>query len=157
MRIAAGVLLIIVAIMNLFTAMGYTAGGAAGGALVEAAELNVQTIKKMPNAKKADIEAADKALADLKSAADTAGGLVGFGIFLFVLVGLQIAGAVVLFRSKAAKFAMVVAVLTVVGELGGFAFGMPFNIMKIPGLLAAVFAFLGAKSYADNAGGAAEA
>lgn len=161
MRIAAGVLLILVAILNLIAAMAFTAGGAAGAATIEAAtelqQSNIDTLKKA-GAKPEEIEKAQKALDEIKGQGDKSmGGFMGWGIFLFVLCGLQIAGAVVLFRSKAAKFALVVGALTIVGELGGtLGMGVPFGAMNIFGIVTGVLALLSAKGYMDG-GGAAEA
>lgn len=151
MRIAAGVLLIIVGIVNGIAGAGYATMGAGGElakqALAEAAK-NQDTSKMTPEAK-AQME---KAQADIKKATEDApstGGLAFFGIFLIVMLALQIAGAVTLFMQKAAKFIMVVAILGLVAELGGvLAFGMPFGITNILGIVASVLAFLAARGIA---------
>lgn len=150
MRIAAGVLLIIVGIMNGLAGMGYAAAGGGGELAKQAAAeavKNADTSKMTPE-QKAQF---DKAQADLKKATDatSTGGMAIFGIFLIVMLALQIAGAVTLFMQKAAKFIMVVAILGIVAELGGvLAFSVPFGITNILGLVASVLAFLAARGIA---------
>lgn len=157
MRIAAGVLLIIVGIINGMAGMGYAAAGGGGElakkAAAEAAK-NTDTSKMNAEQKKQW----EKMQADMKKAtaeAPSTGGLAIFGIFLLVMLALQIAGAVTLFMQKAAKFVFVVAILGLVAELGGvIAFGVPFGVTNILGIVASVLAFLGAKSYAGGAAAA---
>lgn len=152
MRIAAGVLLIIVGIMNGLAGMGYAAAGGGGELAVKAAEEAVKTATT-PEAKK-QAEANLKTIKEGTGEAKT-GGMAIFGIFLIVMLGLQIAGAVCLFTQKAAKFVLIVAVLGLVAEFGGLAFGVKFGITNILGIVAAVLAFLGAKSYMAGGGAAA--
>ena len=141
--------MIIVGIMNGLAGMGYAAAGGAGELAKEAAAqaaANTDT-SKMNAEQKAQVE---KAQADIKKATGDAntGGMAIFGIFLIVMLALQIAGAVTLFMQKAAKFIMVVAVLGLVAELGGMAFGVPFGITNILGIVASILAFLAARSIA---------
>jgi hypothetical protein len=148
MRIAAGVLLILVAVIDLVAGLGYVvAGGAAGiaakssgGSLTEAYDTEVRRQGK-------EMSAEDKAQAAkvLNTVTTNAGLLAGFGAFLLVVVGLSIAGAVQLFRGKGAMFVMVAAVLVVAAEIIS-AVILKFGFRNVPGLVAAVFAFIGARS-----------
>ena len=86
-----------------------------------------------------------KAAKVLTTVTTSAGLIAGFGAFLLVVVGISIAGAVQLFRSKGAKFVMVAAALVVVAEIiGAVIWG--FGFRNVPGLVAAVFALVGARS-----------
>lgn len=144
--------MIIVGIMNGLAGMGYAAaGGGAELAKTAAAEAakNADTSKMNAEQKKA----LEKAKADMAKATSevNTGGMAIFGIFLLVMLALQIAGAVTLFMQKAAKFVFVVAILGLVAEFGGLAFGVAFGVTNILGIVASVLAFLGAKSYAGGA------
>jgi hypothetical protein len=69
---------------------------------------------------------------------------MGFGVFLLVTVGTSIAGAVCLFRRKAAKFIIVAAALALAAEvIASLIIG--FGIGKILGLAGGVLAILGAR------------
>ncbi len=146
MRIAAGVLLIVVAVIDLVAGLGYVvAGGAVGMASKSGASLP-QAYDVEARRQGKEISAEEKARAEqvLNKVAANAGRLAGFGAFLLVVVGLSIAGAVQLFRSKGAKFVMVAAALVVVGEIIG-AVILGFGFRNVPGLVAAVFAVIGAR------------
>lgn len=148
MRIAAGVLIIITAVMNLIAGAGYGLAGGAGAAAnegIEQAQADKAATAQMTDADKAAMEEA-------KKLTENAGMIAIFGIFLLVLGGLQIAGGVVLFIQKAATFALVVGVLGILGELGGI-FLTAFGITNILGLVASVLVILSSKSY--SSGGAA--
>jgi hypothetical protein len=154
MRIAGGVLLIIVAVINLAVGIGYLTGGAiAGGAgklgasMTQLAEENARKSgREMSAEEKAQIAQSQAQLAQLsEQAGSKAGMLMGFGAFLLITVGTSIAGAVQLFRRKGATFIMVAAVLVLVAEIIG-AVVLKFGVMNIPGIVAAVLAFLGARS-----------
>jgi hypothetical protein len=138
MRIAAGVILIIAAIVNIIGGAGYVLGGAvtstAGHVGSEAAKESAKEGVKDKELEKAS----DKAK-------KTGGAWMAFGLFLFVLVGLQIAGAVVLFMSKAKIFVFIVAGLSILAEIigmvnVGFVFWQLFGLAG--GILAGVAAVL---------------
>ena len=157
MRIAAGIVLIVAALFNGCAGSGYVLGGAVvGGAgkLGSAlqAEANKQATTGQMSAK--DKAEFDKAMGDLKGAsgkAEAAGGaFMIFGLFLWVLLGLQIAGAVVLFMGKAKNFAMVVGALTGLAEIVGMVL-IGFHLWAILGLAAAALTILAARSYAQSA------
>jgi hypothetical protein len=149
MRIAAGVLLIIAAIMNGIAGLGYvTAGGASAVVGAAAEEANKQAAAE-GKASEADL----KAVADAADKATAAGGgLMLFGIFLVAMLGLQIAGGVVLFMQKAATFAMVVGVLGIIAEVAGIAL-TAFGVTNILGLVASGLAILASRGYAKNKAG----
>ena len=138
MRIAAGILLIIVALVNVFAALGYLAGGAvvSGGEGLSQAmqEAAAQQGNGMTAEQQAEI---DNAMAE----APSGGGMLALGAFLAILAILQIVGAVQSFRAKGAMLVMVVGGLTILGEIWGIAVA-GFGIMNLPGLLAGVLAIL---------------
>src|ERR1051325_3526333 len=121
MRIAAGNVLIIAAVINVFAALGYLGGGAlssAGGTSALSKELQEEANKsgqQVPAARAA-------AMAKSKQAPDnTPSGnvLMGFGAFLVLTIATSIEGALCLFRGKAAKFIIVAALLAAGAEIGG--------------------------------------
>jgi hypothetical protein len=145
MRIAAGIILIIAAVINIVAALGYLGGGAlssAGGASALSKALQEESAK---SANTADTSAA---LAKLQQATDNAPSgkaLMGFGAFLLVTVVTSIAGAVCLFRSKAAKFVIVASGLALAAEvIGSLIIG--FGPGKILGLVGGILGILGARS-----------
>jgi len=159
MRVAGGVILIISAVINLFAALGYFAIGgtaklAAGGSGVF--EKAVADAQKQQGR---EMTAQDKeAMAQLDAAAGKAsagaGALMGFGVFLLVTVGTSIAGAVCLFRSKAAKFIIAASALAILAEvMSSVIFGMMLGAgvgaaklaFSAMGLLGGIFGFLGAR------------
>ncbi len=141
MRIAAGVLLIIVAVLNLFAGFTYLAGGAlVGGATAVGADMA------------AEANAANQAeVAEAVNQGFLAGGALGlFGIFLLVLTGLLITAAVFLFRSTKAKFIFVVAALAILGELIGAYLTSDLGITNIFGLVAGALAFYAATTIGNT-------
>lgn len=151
MRIAGGVLLIIVAVINLVVGLGYLTGGALVGGGSKLAASVAQMAEEEARKSGKPLSAEQKAnLAQLNDATSKAGvpsasTMMGLGGYLLVVVGISIAAAVQLFRRKGAKFIMVAAILVAAAEVLG-ALMSSFGAMNIPGLLAAVFAFLGARS-----------
>jgi hypothetical protein len=159
MRIAAGVLLILAGVFNGCAGTGYAFGGAAGAAAVEGAgALSKAMMEEAAKEGNADAKAAAEAMAEVNANANdakaAAGGMMIFGFFLLVMLGLQIAGGVVLFMSKAAKFVLVVGALGILAELGGMAFGVPFGLTNIIGIVGSVLAIMASKAYADGGGAA---
>src|SRR5437867_12051680 len=109
MRIAAGIVLIVAALINGCAGVGYAGVGAGASMLGKAgtslsAEMEKAAAQQggqgMSAKDKADLE---KATSKLQAAG---GGLMVFGIFLFVMLGLQIGAAVVLFMQKAKGFVL---------------------------------------------------
>jgi hypothetical protein len=156
MRIAAGIILIIAAVVNLIAGFGYLAGGAViGGAGKLSAMVEEQQKKQgqqMTDEQKKQFEQLDKASSQLGV---SPGSMMGLGIFLLVTVGTSIAGAVCLFRGKAAKFVMIASGLALLAEVLTIAI-IKFGAGNILGLLGGVMGILGARSImAKNAAPAA--
>jgi len=159
MRVAGGVILIISAVINLFAALSYFALGgtaklAAGGSGVleqAMADAQKQQGREMTAEEK---ETMAKLNAAAGKASAGAGALMGFGLFLLVTVGTSIAGAVCLFRSKAAKFIIAASALAILAEvmssvIFGFMLGAAVGAAKLAfsamGLLGGIFGLLGAR------------
>ncbi len=142
MKIAAGVILIIAAVFNIVAGAGYVLGGGAATVVGVAAE-------------RAGHTSADKHAAELSSHAASqakkgGGMLLLLGLFLWVLVGLQITGAVFLFLSKHKTFIFIVAALSILGEIFGISL-ISFGWTNIFGLLGGILAFIGATSVGKGA------
>jgi hypothetical protein len=147
MRIAAGIVLIIAAIINIVAALGYLGGGAlssAGGgsalskALAEESRKSGTQLTAEQNAAMAKLQQATE-----NGPSGTA--LMGFGVFLVVTVVTSIAGAVCLFRGKAAKFIIVAALLAAGAEIGGILITR-FGAANVAGLLGAALALISVRS-----------
>lgn len=146
LRIAAGVILILTAVLNLIPALGYLAGGAvasAGGAAIEAAAAEAE--KKGGS----EMSAEDKAkLAEATKAIEGGGGgLMGYGILVLLSVVTDIVGAVFLFTQKKAKFVMVAGGIAILVEVVGAAAFTGFGIFKLVGIIGGVLALLAAKGF----------
>ena len=147
MRVAAGVLLIIAAVINLFAALGYLGGGAATSSLsgvsesaIEATLLEAAADGEMTDEQRRQ---AEEVAGKMKGAG---GMLMAMGVFLLVSVGILIAGAVFLFQSKQPKFAMAAGIMALVGEGLGMAL-TSFGVMNLIGLVAGVLTIIAARSY----------
>jgi len=118
MRVAAGVILIIAAVINLFAALGYLASGALVGGAGKFTNMVAEESKKQGREL---TEEQKQQFAQINEASGkmggSAGALMGFGVFLFVTVGTSIAGAVCLFRRKAVKFIIIAAALAIGAEV----------------------------------------
>jgi hypothetical protein len=140
MRIVAGIVLIIAAVINIFAALGYLGGGAlsSGGGSAFSKALQEEAAKSGRSADEA------AAIAKLQQASDKAPSgtvLMGFGAFLVLTVATSIAGAVCLFRGKAAKFIILAALLAAGAEIGGIMITR-FGYANIAGLLGAALALV---------------
>ena len=155
MRVAAGVILIIAAVMNLFASFAYLGGGALAGGAGKLTSM-VEEQRKKEGREMTDDE--KKSMAQLDAAgtkmSGSAGALAGFGVFLLVTVGTSIAGAVCLFRRKGATFAMIAAGLAIAAEALSFVIvasvvGVPIGagkvVLSLPGLLGGILGILGAR------------
>ena len=111
MRIFAGVLIIVVAVLDLFGSLGYLGVGAFTRGVGQVGD-------KAADAAAKDDPSVDREKA--KAAADkieTAG--IKFqlqGLFLLAMGGMGIAAGVMLFRAKAASFVLLVGVLQIVAD-----------------------------------------
>ncbi|HEO65647.1 MAG TPA: hypothetical protein ENI73_07235 [Spirochaetes bacterium] len=143
MNIAAGVLILVVAIVfNLFGGFAYMAGGALGSGLSSLSkETMKESMKKQGQPMSAEgKKTMEKGLSIVKNAGS---GLLVFGVFLLVLCGLEIGAGVVLFMKKAKMFIMVVGGLEIIADIvGGFL--VTFGIASIIGLAAGILAIIAA-------------
>ncbi len=140
MRIAAGVLLIIAAIMNIFAGAGYVLGGGLASVAGEVGDQLAKEVAKEGAVTADDAAKASEALATVKGAGM---GLLVFGLFLWVLFILQIVGAVFLFISKGKMLIFIVAALSIIAEIGGVVI-VAFGWTNLFGLVGGVLAFIGA-------------
>ena len=158
MRVAAGVFLIIAAMFDLFGAVAYLGGGAMiGGAtkLTQMAEENARRQgREMTDEQKAELAQFKDESGKMKK---VAGPLMGYGVFLLVVVGTSIAGAVTLFRRRSPRFIMVACGLAIGAEiLSGVivrvVVGMPIGFGKVFfssfGLIGGVLGFVAARQIA---------
>lgn len=138
MRVAAGVLLCIMAAVNILAGLGWAAGG---GLMVGGGELIEQS------AQQAQAEEGGEAIA--QSGAEGSGIFKAIGgvvmlyaIWLLVLAGLEIASAVFLFQAQKAVFVIVVAALEGLTDIGAIivAESVLFGTL---GLIVAAFALIG--------------
>jgi hypothetical protein len=147
MRVAAGVLLILAAVINLFASLGYLGGGAATTGLSGVSESVIEASL---------IESGDMTAEEAREVADVSNGMKGaggmlmaMGVFLLVSVGILIAGAVFLFQGKNPKFATAAGVMALVGEGLGMAI-TTFGVMNLIGLVAGVLTIVAARSYSSQ-------
>jgi len=152
MKISAGVILIIAAILNLFASFGYFAGGALTTAGAEYADDYAQTAQDSEDlAQLSDSEKAqlDEVRDTLQTGSAVGGGLMIYGIFLLLSVGILIAGAVFLFKDSNAKFVMIAGIVAIAAEVIGIVI-ISFGIMNILGIVGGVLALIAAKSIGNN-------
>ena len=136
MRVTAGILLILMAVVNGVVGVGYFSVGGVASAVGDAVENSSET------------SAADKTVA--AESKDTGGTLMAFGLFLLLLCALEIAAGVALFMNKAAVFVLAVAGMGLLAELyGSWTSGL--GLLNLFGIAVAIFAFLGAKAVKDAA------
>lgn len=139
MRVAAGVILIIAAIFNLIASLGYLAGGAATTGVANMAESGYVQGQQMTDEQKAELE-------KIQDEVGGSGiGLMAFGVFLLVSVGILIAGAVFLFQDTKAQFIMVAGAMAILAEVIGILI-TNFGVTNILGLVGGVLAIICAKS-----------
>ena len=165
MRVAAGVLLIIAAVINLFAGLFYLGGGAAVGSLDKLAAMAEEQQRKqgtLTEAQKQQYEdmqhARGNMTAEQRAKMDTAARVaMAYGLFMLVTAGTSIAGAVCLFRRRAVKFIVVAAALAlavevigcvVVGVVLGAALGATKLLFSAIGIIAGILALAGARQIA---------
>ena len=159
MRIAAGIVLIVAALVNGcggIASFGFGAAGAvvgkAGSSVSQAVEAKMAEQGQTMDAKnKAEFE---KGMGKLQAAG---GSLMVFGVFLFVMLGLQIGAAVVLFMQKAKGFVMVVAVLGIIAEIVGIVLKSSFVWWQVFGIIGSILAIVAAMGYGKSQAPAAPA
>jgi len=140
MKTAAGVILIIAALFNLFASFGYLAGGAATTGMGSVVEQAVQEEGMSPQTQDFDTSIVKAAGA----------GLFTYGILLLVSVGILIAGAVFLFQGRKAKFIMVAALTAILMEVISIVL-TAFGILNLVGIVGGVLALFAAKGIESSA------
>ncbi|MFC3193799.1 hypothetical protein ACFODZ_06060 [Marinicella sediminis] len=139
MRVAAGVILIIAAVLNLLASLGYLAGGAATTGVANMAESGYVQGQELTAEQRAELE-------EIQNEVGGSGiGLMAFGVFLLVSVGILIAGAVFLFQDKKPQFIMVAGAMAILAEVIGILI-TNFGVTNILGLVGGVLAIIAAKS-----------
>ncbi len=146
MNIAAGVLIIIIALFNLFGGCGYVGGGALGMGVSHISGDSMQELMKGGKHKKEmNVKNKENIERMIESGKIEATGLIGFGIFLFVLFGLEIGAAVVLFMKKAKIFIIAIGGLEVIAESIGIyltGFGLTNGLGIATGIVAIIAALM---------------
>lgn len=129
MRIAAGVLLILVSLVNGCLGASVTILGGSATVLSEAADdaIEAEQGEQLTSEQEADLAEARAAADEVSSAG---GMLVLIGVAFLALFGLQLAAAICLFTAKAARFVMVVGGLGVAVGVWGLASG-GFNVLFV--------------------------
>jgi hypothetical protein len=156
MRIAAGIVLIVAALINGCAGIGYAGVGAAANVVGKAgsslgAEMQKQAAAQGGNMSAKDKAEFEKAMGNLKGVEAAGGGLMIFGIFLFVLLGLQIGAAVTLFMQKAKMYVLVVAGVGILAEIVGMVITSSFHVLGLIGIVGSVLAFIAAQGYGKSA------
>ena len=145
MRIAAGVILIIVALSNLVGGFGYSLGGGLVVAGSEVAEDTNDGAKDEQLTTEEEHAENDK---NIKKAKAAGGMLAGVGFYLLILGGLEIAAAVLLFMAKKATFIRVICVMEFIGiGLVAMAVGPP-GLFALIGAVGAVLGLVSSGSIA---------
>lgn len=140
MRVVAGVILIIAAVLNLFASLGYVGIGAATSSVSE-----VVSYAEQQNG--TEMTAQDKVtIGNVKSQTNEMGfGLMAYGAFLLISVGILITGAVFLFQNKKPKFILIAGGIAILAEVIGMLL-VGFGVMNILGLVSGVLAIVAAIS-----------
>jgi hypothetical protein len=163
MRVAAGVLLIIAAVINLFAGLFYLGGGAVVGSMDKLAtmaeeaqkqqgrELTEEQKNQFAELRDANAKMDPAQRAKMDTAARVA---MAYGLFVLVTAGTSIAGAVCLFRRRGVKFIVVAAVLALLVEvigcvvaavILGAAVGATKLLFSAVGIIAGILALVGAR------------
>ena len=153
MNIAAGVLIIIAAILNIMGGCTYAVGGALAGGVGEMGSELATGLEEMEAEAGEGGEEGSAKVAEGSEDLKTAGaGLTLWGYALFAIAGIMIAGAVFLFQKSKAVFVIVTGVLAIGAEVGGILITQ-FGVMNVCGLVAGVLAILAARSFPTSASG----
>jgi hypothetical protein len=147
MRVAAGVLLLVVAASNLLGGCTYAVGGGLmGGAGAGLGKFTGELAKRQEATVEQKMEAAEVAAAITDVSLAMGGVIVLWGAFLLVLAGLEIAAGVQLFRSKGAMFIIIIAALEILSGVVTMAMDLGF-IFALLGMVAAIFAIVAARGF----------
>jgi len=153
MRVAAGVLILVVAVLNLLGGCGYAVGGGMIGGSAGVLENMAESEFLKEAAEQSEDPNAAADLAKFRQGAPglkaSGGKLMLWGVFLLVLAGLQIAAGVQLFRAKGAGLIKTAAGLEIVSDVVTVAWFGTF-IMAAVGLVAAIMAFTSVKEFSAD-------
>ena len=136
LRITAGVILILAAVVNLFAALGYAAGGA-----VVSGAVDLDSLAETPE----DKQKVAELYGDVAAFRTRATSFMVFAGFLGLTVITSIAGAVSLFQGKRPRFIVVAAMLAAAAEIIAMAMSS-LGLINVFGLVAALLAFVAAVS-----------
>jgi hypothetical protein len=145
MRVAAGVILILVAIIDLFAGIGYvTIGAVAANADKVEKAVERRMREKGKSFTTDERRSLDKFDTTEKTKVEKAGGgLLLFGVFLLVTVGTSIAAAVLLFMQRRPAFIIVAGSMAILGEVIGILL-IKFGVSNVFGLVGGLFAIIAA-------------
>ena len=140
MRVAAGVCLILAAVLNLFAALGYLGGGAATTGISHLSKIAMEEAAKQQGT---EITEADRASMEVASGVGKGIGglLMALGVFLLVSVGVLVAGAVFLFQNTHWKFILASGVVSIAAEVFGILL-TTFGMSNVMGLVGGVLAII---------------
>ena len=140
-------MLLVIAFINLFASFGYLVGGGLTTAAADMGDAMAQGIAEAAKAHDPNVAVdAAEIKAGAKAAKTVGGALMGFGAFLLLVTGLEIAGGVCLFRTKAKTFVLVAAGLGVLAEIIGILV-TTLGITNLIGIVACVLAIIAASQY----------
>ena len=150
MRIAAGVLLIIAALVNFVSGCGYSFAGAVVGGVGAAGSAIMEEAAKADDNEASAV--AQQQAADLGQVASEGGNMALYGMFVMILGAVEIGAGVVLFVGVAAMFIRITAALEIVSILIAVGVYGVVTVMSVPGVLGAVLALIAAQSLAAGGG-----
>jgi hypothetical protein len=155
MRVAAGVCLIIAALLNLVVALGYLGGGAATTGVSHLGQLAIEEAAKQGDVQ---ISETEQAQIDLMAGAGKGIGglLMAMGVFLLISVGVLIAGAIFLFNGTHWKFILASGIVSIAAEVFGILI-TTFGVLNVIGLVGGVLAIIAATGLSKAAAPAAPA
>jgi hypothetical protein len=156
MRIAAGVVLIIAGLFNIFGAIKYIGVGAFVGGGNKLVDMAAQQSKK--DGRAFDEQKARESVGEAKAAMGAPPGVwLAFGSFMFVTVGTSIACAVCLFRGKAPIFCIVACLMALAAEIVSIVLTNFGPIKNGFGIVGAILGLVGARMIMVRNASSAEA
>jgi len=140
MRVAAGICLLLAAMLNLFGSLGYLGGGAATTGISHLSKIAMEEAAKQEGREMSD---ADRQSMEVATGVGKGIGglLMAMGIFLLVSVGILIAGAVFLFQGVNWKFILASGVVAIAAEVCGILL-TTFGLSNVMGLVGGTLAII---------------
>ena len=140
MRVAAGICLILAAVLNLFGALGYLGGGAATTGISHLSQIAMEEAAKQEGKQ---LTEADQASMEIATGVGKGIGglLMAMGVFLLVSVAVLVAGAVFLFQGTNWKFILAAGVVAIAAEVFGILI-TTFSLTNVMGLVGGVLAIV---------------